>query len=158
MLTLDKKRCYGAKQHEIDELQKSVDMVNRVLAHKDFYTIVMKSKFKETDGDTNLEIYKAITRNITIGVSFYNKWFSKVIGWTNLGEKNNNFVLINANRKYWNMNDYIEDGSNILHEVTHGVGYMHNKKPWYSSVPYMANSIYSDVVEIIAKEDIEKLK
>lgn len=152
MITLDEKRCYGATKAELEQLRQSVDYVNQVVASAHFEDQCQVTVFKETNGDTGAQICSTMRSDVTLGVSFYNKWWSKVVGWTVLGRKKNDFVLIHANRKFWRDNNPVENGSNILHELAHGFGYTHQYKPWFESVPYQMNAIYKTVMMIIASE------
>ncbi len=154
MITLDEKRCYGATAKELAQLRTSIEYVNKVLAHPKFDELCRSLTFTEAEGDSGAFIALNMRQPVTVGVSFYSRWWSKVVGWTNLGSKSAEFVQIHANRKFWLGNSAEEDGSNILHELAHGFGYTHSRKPWFKSVPYRMNFIYEEVMKVIKAEEM----
>jgi len=145
MITLNEKKCMGLRKGEIESIRKSVDYVNRVLGSKEFEIACMTFAFKETGGKTNAAICAEMRSNHEIAVSMYYKWWSKVVGWTSLGDSGSGVALIHANRKFWDLSEPLNNGSNILHEYCHFLNYTHSVKPWFFSVPYGSNYIYAQV-------------
>lgn len=87
------------------------------------------------------------TGEMNFDISYYNRPFSKVIGYTSPGKSNKIFV----NWKFYKKYDAAQMASNITHEWIHLCGFYHDSARDHDSVPYAVGYI----VEDLAKKYVE---
>ena len=113
---------------------------NRGLTNEQVYEYIMAGK-EMIDGDTT-------PGEMTFDISRYNKSWSKVIGWTNIGSDN----VIHVNGKFYRSYAASEIASNLTHEWIHLCGFVHKNAADHDSVPYAVGYIMSDLAKKLLKQ------
>jgi hypothetical protein len=131
------------KQRVVNYVDKSGNRSytnNRGLTNEQVYEYIMAGK-EIIDGDkTPGEMNFDITR--------YNKSWSKVIGYTNIGSNN----VIHVNGKFYRNYAASEIASNLTHEWIHLCGFVHKNAADHDSVPYAVGYIMSDLAKKLLKQ------
>jgi len=107
---------------------------NKGLTNEEIYLKLMEGKEvldQETPGEMNLYIQQ------------YNRWWSKVIGYTKIGTSKWMWV----NWKFYKNFEASEMASNIVHEWIHLMGFYHDSASDHDSVPYAVGYITRTLIQ-----------
>jgi hypothetical protein len=130
-------------KNEKKHLQRALKKVREVLASSCFETKMTSRKLRKTNGLTNAEVITDLrSKAVEVEFEMYSKWLSKVKGYTYPSTNR-----IWTNRKFHNGSTDCNKGSNLLHEISHKMGYGHSFKPNKLrpySVPYSLNWVMKE--------------
>lgn len=122
---------------EKNTVSQAHDLIVKVVASPLFASKLLAATLTETNGLTNAQVLdKLVQATLSITVWMYNRWWTKVIGYTYF--KTN---TIYVNRKFFH--GPVSVGSNLLHECSHILDFAHNGA-WATSVPYTLNRIFEE--------------
>jgi hypothetical protein len=132
-----------AKPEEITMLTEAILDLNNVLASECFYQDVLHANFSEINTLTNEEIYDYLRfKPIKIKVTMFTGSFSETYVYGVIGYFRPDIPdTIFQNRAY--VTNHLEAASNILHEVMHMIGFMHELS-FKGTIPYTMNDIFKD--------------
>tara|TARA_B100001971_G_scaffold215195_1_gene260333 strand:- start:163323 stop:163976 length:654 start_codon:yes stop_codon:yes gene_type:complete len=106
---------------------------NEGLSNEEVYLRLMEGREvldQETPGEMNLYIQQ------------YNRWWSKVIGYTKIGKSK----WIWVNWKFYKNFDASEIAGNVVHEWIHLMGFYHDSASDHDSVPYAVGYIARNLI------------
>lgn len=112
---------------------------NEGLTNEEIYLRLMEGREvldQNTPGEMNLYIQQ------------YNRWWSKVIGYTKIGQSKWMWV----NWKFYKYFEASEMASNIVHEWLHLIGFYHDSASDHDSVPYAVGYITRELVQQYLRE------
>lgn len=136
----------NASESEAHTAGRAVLLVERVVRHPSFKTMVMDAKFTSTGGKTNAEIYDIFTKSqVPVKVSMFTGTYMQNKVWKTVGFDDVNDDYVHANRYFVQDEDTL--ASLIIHEVAHALGFSHASASEYTSVPYQMNRICEAVIE-----------
>ena len=139
-------------------LDASFDVLERVVNSETFKERVLNFRnaqgeraFASNNGKTNEEIYEIFMEGrekllqdtpgeMNLYLKRYNKWWSKVIGWTN-----GNINTIHLNWKFYKNYEPNNIASNLAHEWTHKIGFDHKSAAEHDSAPYAIGYIVEEL-------------
>lgn len=139
-------------------LDASFDVLERVVNSETFRERVLNFRnangeraFASNNGKTNEEIYEIFMEGrekllqdtpgeMNFYLKRYNKWWSKVIGWTN-----GNINTIHLNWKFYKNYEPNNIASNLAHEWTHKIGFDHKSAAEHDSAPYAIGYIVEEL-------------
>ncbi len=139
-------------------LDASFDVLERVVNSETFKERVLNFRnakgeraFASNNGMTNEEIYETFMEGrekllqdtpgeMNFYLKRYNKWWSKVIGWTN-----GNINTIHLNWKFYKNYEPNNIASNLAHEWTHKIGFDHKSAAEHDSAPYAIGYIVEEL-------------
>lgn len=136
----------SANEEERQMCITSIIHVRDVLSSKFFKEEVLSTKFTNTDGFTNEQIYeKFVKSKLIVNISmFYGSWWqnhrTKTVGYDVATDD-----YVHANRFFVYRSTVL--ASLIIHELSHALGFHHNSQYEYSSVPYSMNKISESVMK-----------
>lgn len=149
-------------------LDSSFDVLEKVVNSETFKERVLNFKndqgeraFASNNGKSNEEIYEIFMEGrekllmntpgeMNLYVKRYNKWWSKVIGWTN-----GNINTIHLNWKFYKNFKPHNIASNLAHEWTHKIGFDHTSAAEHDSAPYAIGYIVEELAEqVLAGQEI----
>jgi len=138
------------------------DIVENVINSEEFKTKVIsylskngQRTYTNNKGLTNEQVYETIMNgkellngDNTLGemnfdVDRYSRFWSKVIGYTNIGKDN----VIHVNGKFYKNYSPAEITGNITHEWLHLMGFVHSSASDHDSIPYAVGYIMGDLAE-----------
>lgn len=131
-------------ERDTEILNAAVAGLNKILATPEFKIELLKRTYSEDMGEGGQGVWNRMVKGdqLVVGddlsdldfkIVMYNSPFSRVVGYTYLES-----LVINVNRKFFSTPKYV--ASNILHELTHTLGYTHDYG-FGPSVPYQMNEI-----------------
>lgn len=144
-----------------DTMMKAIEMVEIIVNSETFKEKVIGyinstgvRSYTRNEGLTNEEIYlrlmngkEVLDRNtpgeMNLYIQQYNRWWSKVIGYTKIGTSK--FMWVNW--KFYKNFAASEMASNIVHEWIHLMGFYHDSASDHDSVPYAVGYITRHLVE-----------
>ena len=131
---------------ELPMIMDAIKKVNTVVKSTVFRNEMIASRFTETEGLTNQEIYDKFTKSkITVNVSMFTGSWRQNHVYRTVGFDDEGDDFVHANRYF--VDDSSTLASLILHEIAHSLGFSHSSSTDYTSVPYMMNSIYDTCAE-----------
>lgn len=151
--------CLG--EWDQDRIRFALEGNNRIFSDPAFKEDWLKADLRETkiNGEgrslSNQEVWDTLCKadQLAVGddlgvldfkVVMYRKSFSKVVGYTFVDS-----LTIWVNYRFFGHPKYI--GSNLFHEGTHQLGFLHESL-WAYSVPYNANRIYEKHWDRLCKD------
>lgn len=138
-------RFFPLRNHTAEEKEVVViaeKLANDLLQSQCFENFIVNRKLIDTEGKTPIEVVKDLkTKNLTVPVEMYSKWYSKVVGYRQPPKPD-----VFTNRKYHAGATACSRGSNLTHEWSHSAGYGHSysdtpTRPF--SVPYSINAAFT---------------
>lgn len=137
----------GTTADESKMIVRAVDIANEVMASECFKNRILKTKFTETNGLSNEQIFQKLAKNaITIDVEMFegdwwDNYFYKVVGI----DKGTGVVFMNR----FFVKDVLTAASLSIHEAEgHGQGFTHYGTH-LTSVPYQMNRIFEECAEAL---------
>ncbi len=162
-------QIYGFKSHptELANIKKSFAVIEAVINSEEFKAKVInyvgldgKRAYSSNKGLTNEQIYsKLMEGNELLGgeqtlgemnfdIERYNKWWSKVIGYTSPGVDN----WIEVNGKFYANYQADSIAGNLTHEWIHLNGFYHDSARDHDSVPYAVGYIMENLATKFLKQ------
>jgi hypothetical protein len=141
-------------------LMQAVDLVEVIVNSQTFKEKVIgyintsgMRSFTRNEGLSNEEVYlklmegkevldQATPGEMNLYIQQYNRWWSKVIGYTKIGTSK----WIWVNWKFYKNFEASEMASNIVHEWIHLMGFYHDSASDHDSVPYAVGYITRTLV------------
>lgn len=128
----------GYSQDERDVLVVADRLVNETIQSQCFKSFMLQRKLIQAGGQTNAQVVDTIQRaNLTLPVQAYYA-NNNVVGYRQPPSN-----TIYTNRKFTAGANACDRASNLLHETTHTIGYIHDFNPSQVrpySIPYSTNA------------------
>ena len=127
-------------EKELGVLEVSTKMINEMIPSECFKTFMLNRELIQTNGLTNTQVIEKLHTPSTVPlVMYYSN--NSTVGYRNVGSP-----TIYTNRKFHAGASACANASNLFHEVSHVIGFGHDKKanknrPY--SVPYSINAAFS---------------
>lgn len=126
---------------------KAIEKVRETVRGQCFKDALLKRALIQTGGKTNEQVlHDILSGDVKIRLSMYRSWKS-TIGYTYPSSD-----TIWCNRKYHDNMGPCDVGANLIHEISHKIGYGHDYKPNKQrpfSVPYSVGSLMDDCCQEI---------
>jgi len=138
------------------------DIIQNIINSEEFKSQVINflnksgnRSYTNNDGLTNEQVYERIMQGkelingdategeMNFDVSRYNKKWSKVIGYTNMGKNN----TIHVNGKFYRNYLPSKITANITHEWLHLMGFVHSSASDHDSIPYAVGYIMGNLAD-----------
>lgn len=172
-LSVAVQKVYFPKGCQYEKLQQAFELMEKVVNSEAFKEKVIgyiarysgQREYTSNNGLSNEEVYMRLMEGteimmqdtpgtIDLYVTKYNRWWSKVIAWTNPkgGDK-----YIHVNWRFYKRFGVAEMVSNLVHEWIHLMGFYHSSAADSDSVPYAVGRIAGEVASSMLGEDSTKL-